>query len=102
MVFLFKYVLGSNKLTLISNKKAPKENWKKWANISPDSTVVFYSKKFNLYWMDKENFLKATKNEKDSTIVENQWTKDGVKDYSYGGYGRGLDNEEVYYFLERI
>ena len=94
-VFLFKYVLGSNKLTLISNKKAPKENWKKWANISPDSTVVFYSKKFNLYWMDKENFLKATKNEKDSTIVENQWTKDGVKDYSYGGYGRGLDNEEV-------
>jgi len=45
--------------------------------------------------MDKENFLKATKNEKDSTIVENQWTKDGVKDYSYGGYGRGLDNEEV-------
>ena len=94
-VFLFKYVLGSNKLTLISNKKAPKENWKKWANISPDSTIVFYSKKFNLYWMDKENFLKATKNEKDSTIVENQWTKDGVKDYSYGGYGRGLDNEEI-------
>lgn len=94
-VFLLKYILGSNKLTLLSNKKAPKEDWKKWANIAPDSTIVFYSKKFNLYWMDKENFLKATKNEKDSTIVENQWTKDGVKDYGYGGYGRGLDNEEI-------
>jgi len=94
-VFLLKYILGSNKLTLLSNKKTPKEDWKKWANIAPDSTIVFYSKKFNLYWMDKENFLKATKNEKDSTIVENQWTKDGVKDYGYGGYGRGLDNEEI-------
>ena len=50
-VFLFKYVLGTNNLTLLSNKRATKEDWKKWANISPDSTVVFYSKKFNLYWM---------------------------------------------------
>ena len=45
--------------------------------------------------MDKENFLKAVKDEKDSTIVENQWTKDGVENYGYGGYGRGLDNEEI-------
>ena len=94
-VFLFKYVLGTNNLTLLSNKRAPKEDWKKWANIAPDSTVVFYSKKFNLYWMDKENFLKTVKNEKDSTIVENQWTKDGVQHFGYGGYGRGMDNEEI-------
>ena len=94
-VFLFKYVLGTNNLTLLSNKRAPKEDWKKWANIAPDSTVIFYSKKFNLYWMDKENFLKAVKNEKDSTIVENQWTKDGVQHFGYGGYGRGMDNEEI-------
>ena len=94
-VFHFKYVLGSNKLTLISNDRKPKENWKKWANIAPDSTIVFFSRKFNLYWMDKANFLKAVKNEKDSTIVENQWTKDGVEHFGYGGYGRGLDNEEI-------
>ena len=93
--FLFKYVLGSNNLTLINNKRALKEDWKKWANISPDSTIVLFSKKFNLYWMDKENFLKAVKNEKDSTIVENQWTKDGVKHFGYGGYGRGMDNEKI-------
>jgi dipeptidyl aminopeptidase/acylaminoacyl peptidase len=94
-VFLFKYVLGGNNLKLINNKRAPKGDWKKWANVSPDSTIVLYSKKFNLYWMDKENFLKAVKNEKDSTIVENQWTKDGVEHFGYGGYSRGLDNEEI-------
>ena len=94
-VFLFKYVLGSNNLTLLSNERAPKEDWKKWANIAPDSSIVLYSKEFNLYWMDKENFLKVVKDEKDSTIVENQWTKDGVQYYEYGGYGRGVDNDSI-------
>ena len=94
-VFLFKYVLESNNLTLLSNERAPKEDWKKWANIAPDSSIVLYSKEFNLYWMDKENFLKVVKDEKDSTIVENQWTKDGVQHYEYGGYGRGVDNDSI-------
>jgi dipeptidyl-peptidase-4 len=94
-VYHFEYTLGSNGLKVLSNEKAPKEDWKKWANIAPDSSIVFFSRKFNLYWMDKENFLKAVKDEKDSTIVENQWTKDGVENYGYGGYGRGLDNEEI-------
>lgn len=94
-VYHFEYTLGSNSLKVLSNEKAPEEDWKKWANIAPDSSIVFFSRKFNLYWMDKENFLKAVKDEKDSTIVENQWTKDGEKDYEYGGYARGLDNEEI-------
>ena len=94
-VYHFEYTLGANGLKVLSNEKAPKEDWKKWANIAPDSSIVFFSRKFNLYWMDKENFLKAVKDEKDSTIVENQWTRDGVKNYGYGGYGRGLDNEEI-------
>ena len=45
--------------------------------------------------MDKENFLKVVNDENDSTIVENQWTKDGVEHFGYGGYGRGLDNEDI-------
>jgi YD repeat-containing protein len=94
-VFYLEYKLGGNGLTIINNKKKKEEKWKKWANVSPDSTIVLYSKKFNLYWMDKENFLKAVEDEKDSTIVENQWTKDGVEHYGYGGYGRGLDNEDI-------
>ena len=52
------------------------------------------TQKTYLYWMDKENFLKAVKNEKDTTI-ENKWTNDGVKDYSYGSSFRGSDNEEI-------
>ncbi len=45
--------------------------------------------------MDKENFLKAVKNEKDSTIVENQWTTDGQEHFGYGGSTRGKDNEAI-------
>lgn len=92
-VYHFEYRLGGNGLTIIDNKKEKEKKWKKWANISPDSTIVLFSKNFNLYWMDKENFLKAVKNEKDTTIVENQWTKDGVEHYGYGGRSRGENNE---------
>ena len=92
-VYHFEYRLGSNGLTVLDNKKKKKEDWKKWANIAPDSSVVLFSKHYNLYWMDKENFLKAVKNEKDSTIVENQWTTDGEENYDFGGSSRGEKNE---------
>lgn len=92
-VYHFEYRLGGNSLIVLDNKKKEKEEWKKWANIAPDSSIVLFSKNYNLYWMDKENFLKAVKNEKDSTIVENQWTNDGEENYSYGGRTRGENNE---------
>ncbi len=92
-IYHLEYKLGGNSLTIIDNKKKEKEPWKKWANISPDSTIVLFSKNYNLFWMDKANFLKAVKDEKDSTIVENQWTTDGVEYYSYGGSNRGENNE---------
>ncbi len=92
-VYHLAYRLGSNGLTILDTKKKAKQPWKKWANIAPDSSIVLYSKDFNIYWMDKENFKKAIKDEKDSTIVENQWTKDGVENYGYGGGARGEDNE---------
>jgi dipeptidyl aminopeptidase/acylaminoacyl peptidase len=92
-VYHFEYRLGSNGLTVLDNKKEEKKKWESWANVAPDSSIVLFSKHHNLYWMDKENFLKATKNEKDSTIVEHQWTNDGVENYGYGGGGRGENNE---------
>ena len=92
-VYHFEYRLGSNSLTVLDNKKKEKEDWKKWANIAPDSSIVLFSKHYNMYWMDKENFLKAVKNEKDTTIVENQWTKDGEENYDFGGSSRGENNE---------
>ena len=89
----FEYKIGGNGLQIVDTKKKIKKDWEKWATIAPDSSIVVFSKYHNLYWMDKSNFLKAVKNEKDSTIVENQWTSDGVKNYSYGGGSRGENNE---------
>lgn len=90
--FVFKYNLQNNQLIEITD---PAEDAKRlaWANIAPDSSKVVFAKHDNLFWMDKENFLKAVKDDKDSTIVENRITEDGEKDYSYGG-SRGGDNVE--------
>jgi dipeptidyl-peptidase 4 len=92
-VYYLEYRLGSNSLTVINNKKEEDKKWEKWANVSPDSTIVLFSKNYNLFWMDKANLLKAVKDEKDSTIVEHQWTTDGVENYGYGGSTRGENNE---------
>jgi dipeptidyl aminopeptidase/acylaminoacyl peptidase len=90
-----EYILGGNGLTIIDTKKEDKKPWENWANIAPDSSVVLYSKNYNLYWMDKINFKKFIKDEKDSTVVENQWTKDGEENYGYGGGNRGQDNVDI-------
>lgn len=91
-VYHLEYKLGDNKLTIIDNKKED-EKLKRWPNIAPDSSIVLFSKNYNVYWMDKANFLKAVKNEKDSTIVENKWTTDGIENYGYGGGSRDENNE---------
>ena len=75
----------------MADYEKPKED-AKWASISPDETYVLFSRHFNLFWMDMENYAKALEDEKDSTIVENQWTEDGVEYYSYGGGTRGESN----------
>ena len=93
-IYHFEYSLGGNGLKVLDNDKAPEEKWKSWANIAPDSSIVLFSKHNNIFWMDKANFLKAVKNEKDSTIVENQWTKDGVENFSYGGGSYGKTDKE--------
>ncbi|WP_445748875.1 DPP IV N-terminal domain-containing protein [Polaribacter sp.] len=93
-IYHFEYTLGGNGLKVLDNEKAPEEKWKQWANIAPDSSIVLFSKHNNIYWMDKANFLKAVKNEKDTTIVENQWTKDGEENFSYGGGSFGKTDKE--------
>ena len=83
-VFYLEYNLTSKKLTEISDKTKEKDRLS-WANFNPDTTRVYYAKNYNLYWMDYANYQKALKNEKDSTIVEHQITKDGVQYYAWGG-----------------
>ncbi len=92
--FVFRYDLNSRTLTEITD---PEEEAKRlaWVNIAPDSSRVVYARHHNLYWMDKANFLKAVKDEDDSTIVEHALSTDGEEDYSYGGGGRGEDNVEI-------
>jgi len=92
-VYYLEYRLGSNGLTVIDNSKDDEKRIR-WANVAPDSSIVLFSKKHNLYWMDKENFLKAVEDEKDSTIVEHQWTTDGVEHFGYGGRTWGQTNTE--------
>lgn len=93
-VYYLEYKLGGNGLTIVDNSKKEDKKWNRWANIAPDSSIVLFARNHNLYWMDKENFLKFTKDDKDSTIVEHQWTKDGVEHFGYGWSGRGVDNEK--------
>lgn len=92
-VHTFQFNLNSQQLKEIETVKEPTRL--AWANIAPDSSKVVYVKNFNLYWMDKANFLKAVKDLKDTTLVENAITKDGVADYEYGWGDRGDDNVEV-------
>lgn len=93
-IFFFSYDLDKAKLTEVPNYAKPKAK-PSWGAVAPDSSAVIFSRNYNLYWMDKENYKKAVKNEEDSTIVEHQLTKDGVKFYAYGSDGDGENNEEV-------
>jgi len=92
-IFYFNYEIGKSKLTEVPNYTKPKAK-PSWGSVAPDSSAIIFTRNFNLYWMDKENYKKAVKNEEDSTIVEHQLTKDGVKFYPYGSNGDGENNEE--------
>ncbi len=92
--FVFQYNIGNQQLVEITDAEEDPKRLS-WASISPDSSKVVFAKQNNLYWMDKENFLKAVKDEKDSTIVEHQLTTDGEENFGYGFSGRGEDNVEV-------
>jgi len=90
-VYYFEYEIGTKKLRLLEDYEKPKDD-KDWAAISPNEQYVVFARHHNLYWMDMENYAKAIKNEKDSTIVENQLTTDGIEDFSYEAGERGVTN----------
>lgn len=92
-VWHFEYSIASKKLKLIEDFEKPLEQ-KKWAAVAPNKEYVIFAKHHNLYWMDAENYKKAQKNEKDSTIVEHQLTTNGVKDFCYGTDSYGKTNTE--------
>jgi len=91
--FYFIYNLENGKLAELKDyvKVKPKPNW---ASIAPDSSAIVFSKNFNLWWMDKENYKKAIKDENDSTIVEHQLTKEGVEFYAFGSNRSSDDGDD--------
>ena len=90
-IFYFEYNLITGELTELNDFKKPKRK-PIWANISPDSNIVLFGRNYNLFWMDKDNYDKALKNEDDSTIVDHALTKDGMAYYSYASDGFGENN----------
>ncbi|MEA2105495.1 MAG: DPP IV N-terminal domain-containing protein [Bacteroidota bacterium] len=95
-VFHLEYNINTGKLYEIEDWKEEKED-PKWANISPNGEYVIFSRNYNLYWIDKENYEKAKneeEGEKDSTIVEHQLTFDGEQHYAYGGGYTAGDNDD--------
>ena len=92
-VFHFEFNIKTGVLSEIEGWKEEKKR-PKWANIAPDSSKVVFARDYNLYWMDKENFLKAIEDDEDSTIVEHQLSTEGVKNYSFGGGYTPKENDD--------
>ena len=90
-VWHFEYDLSTRVLRMLDDFEKPLEQ-KKWASVAPNQEYVIFSKHHNLYWMDAENYKKAQKKEKDSTIIEQQITTDGIEHYSYGRSDWGESN----------
>ena len=90
-VFYFEYNLNTGNIVNIPDYKRPLRK-AQWASVSPDSSIVLFGRNNNLYWMDFANYKKAQVNAKDSTIVENAITTDGVEFYSYHSRTPGETN----------
>src|SRR5690606_875135 len=83
-VFYLEYDLQTRQVIELADSLKPKPH-PSWASFSPDTSTIIFARNYNLYWMDRENYEKAKKDEKDSTIVEHQFTTDGVQHYAWGG-----------------
>ena len=90
-VFYFEYHISADSLVELKDHKKPVAK-PSWANVSPDQKWVVYAKNFNLYRMDTANMRKAALNDQDSTIIEEQLTKDGIQ---YYGFGEGFGESNV-------
>ena len=89
--YRFYYDIASGKLTYDTEEH--KDEYPRWANVSPDGSLGVYLKNHNLWVMDKENLAKAAKDQKDTTLVERALTTDGTKDFSWDGDNYNGDTE---------
>ena len=92
-VHYFEYDIKTQKLTEIEDYE-PFESYPRWGSVSPDKKHVVFSKDFNLWYMDMENFEKARIDSKDTTIVEHQLTTEGTADFGFGSGNSDIDATE--------
>jgi dipeptidyl-peptidase 4 len=89
----FEYELATGKLTRLEGYVPPKRM--RWASVSPDEKTIIFARGFNLFMMDAENYAKAQKKEDDQTIVETQFTTDGLENFSYARRLNDEDRREI-------
>jgi len=104
-VFHFEYDVTSRTLRELEDYEEPRAQ-PAWAGVSPDSSVVVYSKECNLYSMGWDDYMKIVeaRHEKEGEaadsaemkveVEETQLTTDGERGYCYGSEGRGQTDEE--------
>jgi dipeptidyl aminopeptidase/acylaminoacyl peptidase len=102
----FEYDVDTATLRELEDYEAP-DNHPNWASVSPDTSWVVFSRKFNLWMMTYDEYRKILEarrgesgDEADSaevkvTVQEIQLTTDGEEHYSYGSQGRGQNDEET-------
>jgi dipeptidyl aminopeptidase/acylaminoacyl peptidase len=85
----FEYDLAGAKLTLLPEFQDPKKP--RWASVSPDDSLVVFTRGHNLFMMDAANYEKARLKPGDESVVETQITTDGEEHF---GYDRRLQDED--------
>jgi dipeptidyl-peptidase-4 len=88
----FEYDLAGRRLTHLADWKAPPST-PRWGSVSPDSSVVVFTREYNLFLMSWADFTKFRDKQDTTDVVEHQLTDDGVEYYGFGG-GRGTGDQE--------
>jgi len=106
IVHYFEYDVDTQTLRELEDYESPDDH-PNWASVSPDTSVVVFSRKFNLWMMPYSEYRKIldarrgkSGEEADSAearvqVQETQLTTDGVEHYSYGNQGRGQTDDET-------
>ncbi len=81
----FRFKVTSTQMVDVEVEEEEKKKPKSWASVSPDSTYVVFARDYNLFWIDKENYMKVLEDEQDTTIVEHRLTSEGEQYYAFGG-----------------
>jgi dipeptidyl aminopeptidase/acylaminoacyl peptidase len=105
-IHYFEYDVDTRTVRELSDYEAP-DNHPEWASVSPDTTWVVFSRRFDLWMMSYEEYeriLDARRGKsgeeleeaEDSVEVEEiRLTTDGEQHFSYGSPGRGDTDEET-------